>query len=55
MVRYVVELPAHQRSQALGGPLGLVMKCPILSPSRKQRAPREAERHHCLGSGEALS
>ena len=39
MVRYVVELPAHQRSQTLGGPLGLVMKCLILSPSKKQMAP----------------
>lgn len=35
MVRYVVELHAHQRSQVLGGPLGLVMRCLILQPFPK--------------------
>lgn len=30
MVRHVVELPIHQRSQALGGPLGLALRCLIL-------------------------
>ena len=37
MVRYVVELPVHQRSQALGGLLGLVMRSLILSPPQRHR------------------
>lgn len=35
MVRYVVELPAHQRSQILDGSLGLGMRCLILQPFPK--------------------
>lgn len=60
MVRYVVELLAYQRSQALGGPLGLVKSWLILQPywkadhqhgPGKGPCPRLLPKHHgCLGS-----
>lgn len=62
MVRYVVELPAHQRNQVQGGPLGLVMRCLILQPFPKADRQKKAcklcyglcprlllEHHNCPG------
>lgn len=37
VVRYVIELPDHQGSHALGGQPGQVVRCLIFSPSKSFR------------------